>query len=202
MQTAALDILEALIPHAEPRHIQTTLIHKTTDCIERGELSLQGKLLQLLHATMSDGKRHRKSSSISSEKLPDIDGEIVNLVELGVTTTKCQPVLQQWVDFVILSTSHFHARHDLLERLSSCFDDRIRQMLFELKHAYSAEGQVRLSITESEPIMLLDVQEKVVLQLLSKDRQVEDKEGSSILGLVSAAFSGEGPSHQVCLKMI
>jgi hypothetical protein len=117
------------------------------------------------------------------------DAEIVNLVELGVTTTKCQPVLQQWVDFVILSTPHFSSRD--MERLSSCFDDRIRQLMFELKHAYQAKGP--LDITESEPIMLLDVQEKIVLQLLSKADPVDDKD-SSILGLVSAAFSS--PLHQ------
>ena len=200
MQSAALEFLELLIPHAETRRIQTVLIHKTTDCIERGELSLQGKLLRLLHATMDkDGKRHRKSNSIGSEKLADVDGEIVTLVELGVTTTKCQPVLQQWVDFVIFSTSRFQ-RRDLLERLCHCFDDRIRQMMFELQHAHQAQEQVRLNITESEPIMLLNVLEEVVSQLLSKsDARVEDKEGSSILGMVSAAFSGEGPSHQVCL---
>lgn len=170
LQQACLDVFELLLDHAPT--VEAVLVAKTTRAIESGELSLQCRMLRML--------------STSTET------EIISLIELGVSTPTNLPILRHWIDFVLLAADRFDRQS--LETMAGCLDHRLRRLVMELREAYKTETSTRITV---EPAMLLEGLEKLVVVLLAQPAKLEEKEGSSILGLMSNVFTVEGPVQSV-----
>jgi hypothetical protein len=219
LQSIALEALQILVSKGDVSQpslatIRLHLVDKLSAAIHRRQNTLQSKMLHLLHAAMSASdtpQRHHRSASvpeksdaISTDPESDFEAAVVSVIVEGVSSASNQPILQHWIDFVLMTSSHLSRRGELLESLNTCFASQLRSVMSKLKNVYdqSPVSDLRTSTSEAEPIMLLNALERVVMLLasLQTSRRSEDgsrqgnEGGSMILGLVSGVFGADGSS--------
>jgi hypothetical protein len=213
VQSAALDVLQMLVSRGDATRsslddLKVALVKKLVLAIQLQQLSLQNKMLHLLHSTISatESKRHRTTSSTSS--LPDafdsaFERSLVSIIIEGISSLSNRPVLQHWIDFVLMTIPQFQGRQALLLPLCDCFSQQLRLAMLHIREVYIAGmADVRTTMTEAEPIMLLNGLERTVM-LLPRGSRVEEKDGGSgILGYMTTVFTADVPSALVSCSWI
>jgi hypothetical protein len=127
----------------------------------------------------------------------------------GISKTSNRPILQHWIDFILMTVPQFQqALYHLIFPLSDCICRQLRSALIDVHHVAKdtkGKGPILSTTTDAEFIMLLNALERLVLLSLTKtevDNQEDDNhsekagaESSGLLGYVSNVFGTETPSN-------
>lgn len=224
MQSAVLELLKLLVSRGDlpPKSLQlikTALVSQLLLATQQQRLTLQNSMLQLLHSSIISGqdrrnRGHRATSSTfslpekdvsviaASELVAEFDTSLVGMIKTGVSASTNRPVLQHWIDFVLMIIPYFEYKPLLLRTLSDAFCEQLRSIMLSL-HATFASAAIDdqpATVTEAEPIMLIGVIERLALVLGAKsgsrrsdDREKHDREGGGFLGYLPTVFSVEAP---------
>ncbi|KIK71711.1 hypothetical protein GYMLUDRAFT_33858 [Collybiopsis luxurians FD-317 M1] len=237
LQSTAIDLLQAVVARGEVNGlsldlVEAAVIGKLYFSIHMDRLNLQNKLLHLLHSVISasiaadeasSSKRvvtvgkQRANVSLDDGEHEDTSlahGYSVNplltqtLVD-GIATPSNLPVLQHWLDFVLMAVPQFQPTlQAVVAPLNDCVGRKLLASLNELLKASSGEEgeefdvDVGSSTSDAEMIMLLNGLERLVLLSLAytsevgvteDDASINEKsaEGSGLLGYVSNVFSSD-----------
>lgn len=236
-QSLSIDLLQSIIARGEIDQaaletVESVIVTKLYMCVHTGRLDLQNKLLHLLHSVISAlttlGSQlpmtHQPRMDLLSETspAPDVDREMspqsYNMNPLltqtlidGIGTLSNRPLLQHWLDFVLMTIPQFHlALQSAVEPLIECICKQLRSASDGTASAYAQvlDTQDILSATsDAELIMLLHAIERLLLLNLSKRIEAADAEddgsyvekpvtdGAGIFGYVSNVFGSENPTY-------
>lgn len=214
IQSISIDILQALVARGDVdvltlQTTETVIIGKLFSCVHAGRLDLQNKLLHLLHSIISAFRSHATSKQPEGPSY-SVNPLLIQTLIDGIAVGTNRPVLQHWLDFVLMTIPQFH---DMLQPaivpLNNCVSKQLSAALVEIKQASVGDASVAditAFTTDADFMMLLNAIERLVLLSLSQfveSTQVEDEglgdkpihDGSGILGYVSNVFSAEGTSN-------
>ncbi|KAJ7116821.1 Dopey, N-terminal-domain-containing protein [Mycena crocata] len=238
IQSTSIDLLQAVVARGEVdlvtvEVIEAIVVGKLYFCIHRTRLDLQNKLLHLLHSLVSasttgneqpNGKQRLGDGSADATTGPDSSQEaspraypvnpllIQTLVD-GIATSSNRPVLQHWLDFVLMAVPQFQPTlQAVVTPLNECMCRQLLASLGDILNVTFKDGlftdDLTSTATDAELIMLLGGLERLVLLSLaypsesvsSEDEQpVADKspENGGLLGYVSTVFSSENVQNLV-----
>lgn len=239
VQSAALSLLQMIVSRGEVSQplissLKTTLANKLLSAVQARRLTLQSKMLHLLHSAInaSSSRReppspvpsqtHRRGTSSATEKRPSVDisvsdfeHQLVVTVMQGVATPSNIPVLQHWIDFVLMTVPLLVNRPNLLHTLAECFSQETRELVQRIQEGHEKQSSLQdgkdtivtvdeeLSVTDAEVIMTLNALERVLTILnnpasgkIDDSASGQGESGSRILGLVSTVFTVEAPSNE------
>lgn len=236
-QSLSIDLLQTIIARGENNQtaletVESAIVAKLYVCVHTGRLDLQNKLLHLLHSVISAlstlGSQlsaiHQPRMDLPSEipQAPDADREAAqqpyNMNPLltqtlidGIGTFSNRPLLQHWLDFVLMTIPQFHlALQPAVEPLIECI---CRQLRSAASDTASARAQVLdtedifSTRSDAELIMLLHAIERLSLLNLSRQVETTDAEDDSsyaekhttdsagLFGYVSTVFGSENPAY-------
>lgn len=236
-QSLSIDLLQTIIARGEIDQtvletVEAVIVTKLYTCVHTGRLDLQTKLLHLLHSVISAlttlGSQlpmtHQPRMDLLSDatQAPDVDREAApqsyNMNPLltqtlidGIGTLKNRPLLQHWLDFVLMTIPQFHlALQPAVEPLIECICRQLRSATNEIASARSqlADTQdISSATSDAELIMLLHATERLLLLNLSRQIEAADAEddniyaekpatdGAGIFGYVSNVFGSEHPTY-------
>ncbi|KXN85691.1 Protein dopey [Leucoagaricus sp. SymC.cos] len=236
IQSSTVEILQLIISRGEMEQtvvetMEAIVIGKLYFCIHMKRLDLQNKLLHLLHSlifastaitevppTVASGKQKQDDSPISSG-LQDADKSTVAVVRAypvnpllvqtlvdGISTRSNRPILQHWLDFVLMAIPQFQpALQSVVSPLNDCL---CKQLHLTLKEILVAARQpdnygkdIHATVTDADMIMLLNALERFVLLSLAYTEEEDGDEDSivekpthesgGLLGYVSNVFSSD-----------
>lgn len=236
-QSLSIDLLQTIIARGEIDQtaletVEAVIVTKLYVCVHTNRLDLQNKLLHLLHSVISAlttlGSQlpmtHQPRMELLSEasQTPDADREAApqsyNINPLltqtlidGIGTVSNRPLLQHWLDFVLMTIPQFHqALQPAVEPLIECICRQLRSATNETASARAkiTDTQDIFSATsDAELIMLLNAIERLLLLNLSRQIEVTDAEedpgyadkpttdSAGIFGYVSTVFGSEHPTY-------
>lgn len=233
IQSTSIDLLQVIVARGDidsllVDNIEAAIIGKLYFCVHMGRLDLQNKLLHILHSLISastsdqdtSGQTSRmKLGGSASEDHSTQDGQqedgrksyalnsllIQTLVD-GIAVTTNRPVLQHWLDFVLMAVPQFQpALQAVVAPLNDCVCKQLRLALTDILQASEDKTilhDITSAVTDAEFIMLLNALERLMgLSLANADLtgQEEDnafvdrsaQEGTGLLGYVSNVFSSD-----------
>lgn len=195
------------------------------------QLDLQNKWLHLLHSVISVSTSLLESTQTTVVKGEENAIEVSNTQERptesavrypmnplliqtlvdGISTRSNRPVLQHWLDFVLMAVPQFQpALQAAVTPLNDCL---CRQLLFALGEIQGTNSRsqeyaedITASVTDAELIMLLNALERLILLSLAytsepdsseDDGNIMEKttsETGGLLGYVSNVFSSDTSS--------
>lgn len=222
MQSAALELLMFLVSRGDLTSvsldlIKTTLVSQLLLATQHRRLTLQNSMLHLLHSAITTGNEKRRGHRVTSStfSLPEkggaavpvedpqaeFDRSLVGMIETGVAAPGNRPILQHWIDFVLMVISYFDYKPLHLRTLSDAFCEQLRDTMLNLHATFTSSSidDQAATVTEAEPIMLIGVVERLAMVLGAKagsrksdDREKHDREGG-LLGYLPTVFSVEAP---------
>ncbi|KAJ3774387.1 Dopey, N-terminal-domain-containing protein [Lentinula raphanica] len=232
IQSTVVDLLQSIIARGEASGlsidvIEAAVIGKLYFCIHMDRLALQNKLLHLLHSVISasiavdePARRITVGKQRPEEALNSGDGDELHprgysmnplltqtLVD-GIVTPTNQPILQHWLDFVLMAIPQFQPMlQAVVAPLNECVD---RKLLLSLKDLLKASkndeefaSDIHSATSDAEFNMLLNGLERLVLlsltytsdiNIMEDDASINAEkttEGSGLLGYVSNVFSSD-----------
>ncbi|KAL7419677.1 hypothetical protein Q5752_005591 [Cryptotrichosporon argae] len=220
VQAASLALLELLVSFDDMSKdntavIRECLLDKLEASTRNAHLDLQNSMLRLLHAaiaaTADRPKGHRTSASLStlSEKAPpnehppEFDIHLLRVCVNGLSVPTNRPVLQHWIDFVLMLSPYLERRPHLMLDLCDCASEQLRVVMRTLRDVYDDENlrEQACDLTDAEPVMLLSCIERIASLLVGRapGRRSEDAlravndEGKGILGYLPTVFAVEAP---------
>jgi len=193
-------------------------VEKLTVSTQHRRLTLQNTMLHLLHSALVAAEKkqprgHRSTSSTFSipEMSPPVDDAALEfekalnrMIIVGVSSPGNRPILQHWVDFVLMTIPHLENKPAQLRALCDCFCEQLRMTMAQLRNTFTVAGvdDTSATITESEPIMLIGVLERLAAvlggkpgQRRSEDKDKQNGESGGILGYLPM-FSIEAPPEK------
>lgn len=230
IQSTSVDLLQAIVTRGEVdpvtvEVIEALVVGKLYFCIHRARLDLQNKLLHLLHSLIfasttgndppSSGKQRQGDGSVegtsdSQEAAPrayPVNPLLIQTLVDGIATPMNRPVLQHWLDFVLMAVPQFQPTlQAVVTPLNECLCKQVLASLGDILNVTFKDGlftdDLTSSATDAELIMLLGGLERLVLLSLaypadsssSEDEQAPTEkapENSGLLGYVSTVFSSE-----------
>ena len=238
-QSLSIDLLQNIIARGEIDQaaletVESMIVTKLYMCVHTGRLDLQNRLLHLLHSVISAlttlgsqlSMTHQPRMELPSEtaQASDVDREMApqsyNMNPLltqtlidGIGTPSNRPLLQHWLDFVLMTIPQFHlALQPAVEPLIECICRQLRSASDDIAcaRAQILDTQDIFSATsDAELIMLLHAIERLLLLNLSKKIEAADPEddgnyvekpatdSTGIFGYVSTVFGSENPPTYV-----
>lgn len=233
IQSTAIDLLQVIVARGELDHhsvnvIEAAVIGKLYFCIHVDRLDLQNKLLHILHSLLSastssldlsaHGNRTLKANDGMSEDQSNqndlqeaqqpyiVNPLLVQTLVDGIATLTNRPVLQHWLDFVLMAVPQFQPMLQMVVNpLNDCVCRQLRSALADILQASRDRSDVEdiaSATTDAEFIMLLNALERLVQLSLANveayqeddDSNATDKpaiENSGLLGYVSNVFSSD-----------
>ena len=228
IQSNTIELLQLILSRGDVDNtvvesVESATIGKLYYSVHNGLLDLQNKWLHLLHSVISVS-----SASIEAvrEKVEEqgTEGEkaletlrysvnpllVQSLVD-GVSTPSNKPVLQHWLDFILMAVPQFQpALQVIVSPLAECLCRQVMSALEEvLELSYRTpndKGDHKAYVTDAELIMLLNGLEKLILLSLAYTSDVEtveeetvsmeksNSEPAGLLGYVSNVFSSDSTS--------
>lgn len=234
IQSNAIDLLQVIVARGEIDNvlvdiIEAAVIGKLYFCVHDKRLDLQNKLLHILHSLISasttnldpilNGNRNLRSSDgvsddhsmqeglhVDGKRTPPINPLLVQTLVDGIAVMSNRPVLQHWLDFVLMAVPQFQPTlHALVNPLNDCVCRQLRLALADILRASKERSEVddiASAATDAEFIMLLNALERLLqlglanveLSQQEDDNPLTDKpvpENSGLLGYVSNVFGSE-----------
>lgn len=235
IQSTAVGLLQAIVARGEINGIsievvEAAVIGKLYFCIHMERLTLQNKLLHLLHSVISasialdDSSRRitvgKQRQELSLDALSSGEGDdsgsrgysvnplLVQTLVDGIATPTNQPVLQHWLDFVLMAVPQFQPTlQAVVIPLNDCLDKKILMSLRDLLKASGRDEEfssdINAATSDAEFVMLLNGLERLILLSLAytTEANISDDdasisaekttEGSGLLGYVSNVFSSD-----------
>ncbi len=236
-QSHAIDVLQAILSRGEIdtdllEGIEAITITKLYLSIHTSQLDLQNKWLHLLHSIISLSTSNleifRPSATSDDEAGPEtttvrnkttdsashysINPLLIQTLMDGMSTRSNRPVLQHWLDFVLMAVPQFQpALQAVVGPLIDCLCRQILHSLADVLRAASqnqaSAGDESATISDTEMIMFLNGLERLILLSLTYTSEADVSEDEStvvekqtestgLLGYVSTVFSSEGTSNQ------
>ncbi|KAK7063885.1 dopey-N domain-containing protein [Favolaschia claudopus] len=232
IQSTVVDLLQAIVARGEVdpvtvEVIEALVVGKLYFCVHRARLDLQNKLLHLLHSLIyavtagdgsTSGKQRQGDGSVDGSAAPDPSQEsairafpvnpllIQTLVD-GIATPTNRPVLQHWLDFVLMAVPQFQPTlQAAVTPLNECMCRQLLASLGDILKVTFKDGlfteDLTSTATDAEFFMLLGGLERLVLLSLAypaEPSSAEDEQAptekvsdnSGLLGYVSGVFSSE-----------
>ncbi|KAG9033005.1 hypothetical protein FRB95_000667 [Tulasnella sp. JGI-2019a] len=233
LQGTALDLLQTLVSRGDAdlltlENAEAAIISKLYASIHTDCLDLQNKLLHVLHSiivTSSDARLQRMRRTSEPSTLTDdgsvMDGKrngiaapkvnplLVQTLVDGISRNAKRPLLQHWIDFILMTVPQSQASLSLLVfPVSDCICRQLRLSLDDLvqtSNAINTKVNLQSNTTDAEFVALLNILERLVLIGLTKsETEPSEDDGASqekvtaepagLLGLVSGVFSPDAPS--------
>ena len=236
-QSLSIDLLQTIIARGEVGRtaletVESAIVTKLYLCVHTGRLDLQNKLLHLLHSVISALATFRSQPPITHQprtdllsetpQAPDVDRDAepqsYNMNPLltqtlidGIGTLSNRPLLQHWLDFVLMTIPQFHlALQPAVEPLIECICRQLRSATYDIASARAQildTRDISSATSDTELIMLLQAIERLLLLNLSKHIEAADGEddnnyvekpatdGTGIFGYVSTVFGSDSPAH-------
>jgi hypothetical protein len=235
IQSNAIELLQVIVARGEIdivliEGIEATAIGKLYFSIHTSHLDLQNKWLHLLHSVISVSTSHLESSRKAALRKQDdnptesssvvdnaadsalrypINPLLVQTLTDGISTRTNRPVLQHWLDFVLMAVPQFQpALQAVVTPLNDCLCRQVLSALGDVLRATSqarnCAGDMTSSVTDAELIMLLNALERLILLSLAYTSELDTSEddssntdpkaaseGVGLLGYVSHVFSSE-----------
>jgi hypothetical protein len=233
IQSTAIDLLQVIVARGELDHhsvnfIEAAVIGKLYFCIHVDRLDLQNKLLHILHSLLSastsslDLPVHGNRTLKPNDGVPEdqsiqndlqegqqpsaVNPLLVQTLVDGIATLTNRPVLQHWLDFVLMAVPQFQPMlQTVVNPLNDCVCRQLRLALADILQASRDRSDVEditSAATDAEFIMLLNALERLVqLSLANVEAYQEDDdnnaaekpvlENSGLLGYVSNVFSSD-----------
>ncbi|KAK7025465.1 hypothetical protein VNI00_015993 [Paramarasmius palmivorus] len=220
IHSTSLDLLQVIVSRGEispisVEAIEAVIIGKLYFFVHSGRIDLQNKLLHLLHSVITASLAFDDSARGGNGEL-GIDATarsyfvnplLVQTLMDGIAMQSNRPVLQHWLDFVLMAVPQFQPTLQIVvPPLNDCV---CRQLLISLKGllALSSHDQeyvedAKSTVTDAEFIMLLNALERLILLGLTytteevapdEDPLASEKplENTSLLGYMSNVFSSD-----------
>ncbi|KDN49150.1 hypothetical protein RSAG8_02503, partial [Rhizoctonia solani AG-8 WAC10335] len=225
--------------------IEATIVSKLYMSVHTDRVDLQNKLLHVLHSTifavtstpvltpgtapgsprLAPGKFAPLPGSSIDElaasdgqpaKLPgSINPLLIQTITDGITRTSHTPILQHWIDFVLMTIPHFQQpQAQVVLPLIDCVCKQLRVALDsiqELIQARRTAGVDQMShVTDAEVIVLLNALERLVLLATTRntepgpteeDDTASEKESSGLFGIVTTVFNSDSHSNTAAEKI-
>ncbi|KAE9401014.1 hypothetical protein BT96DRAFT_956680 [Gymnopus androsaceus JB14] len=204
IQSTAVDLLQAIVARGEINGIsidvvEAAVIGKLYFCIHMERLNLQNKLLHLLHSVIS------ASIAVDESYLPRgseyLNPLLVQTLVDGIATPTNQPVIQHWLDFVLMAVPQFQPTlQAVVVPLNDCLDKKLLMSLRDLLKASKRDEEFSSDLdsatSDAEFVMLLNGLERLILLSLAYTSEMnitdddasisaeKTTEGSSLLGYV------------------
>jgi len=222
VQNSALDALQILVNQRDMsmtllESLKTALLRKLDSAIRHSHLTLQRKMLILLHATMSTSDEalqrvHKRTSSVSEKSLPngrmdspdlskDLDRTLVRIIIDSLSSSTNRPVFVYWIHLVLDTTPRLLRQKKLLNSLCYGLCKLLQDIMVQLLHSYDQTAS-KPTTTDIEPNLLLAALERIMTSLAPVGSLRRSQEGtprpndggSGIFGLMSGVFAVEAPA--------
>lgn len=238
IQSNAIDLLQVIVARGEIDNvsvdiIEAAVIGKLYFCVHGKRLDLQNKLLHILHSLISastsnldsppTGNRNLRSSEGASDdystqegpqadakRTPPVNPLLIQTLVDGIAVLSNRPVLQHWLDFVLMAVPQFQPTLQVLVGpLNDCVCRQLRLALADVLRASKERSEVddiASAATDAEFIMLLNALERLLQLSLANvdlsqqedDNILTDKpmpENSGLLGYVSNVFGSDSVAN-------
>lgn len=241
-----VDILQVLasrgaLDQSRLKELEVVLIERIITSVYNGTVDRQNKMLHVLHTvihalvsgeTRSEQSMRRQPTWMStpdtisgredSSAAPAQTGSTPNplllrMIVVGLSTRTNRPVLQHWVDFVLMMAPYYRrSLAALLLPINDCICGLLRSGMSEIERVYAPgtpdQGQASTAntsceTTDAEVMMLINASERVLLLCLdesSLQTTVEDDlytvpergpdSATGLLGYVSNVFAPDASS--------
>ncbi|KAI0361079.1 hypothetical protein OH77DRAFT_1391372 [Trametes cingulata] len=234
-QNLSVDLLQALVARGEVdvvtlQSLESAVVQKLYFCVHTGRLDLQNKLLHLLHSVISaslsgsEGRAaaqvERGADGISLQDAPAttrreahaVHPLLVQTLVDGIATPSNRPLLQHWLDFIMMTVPLFkESLKAVVTPLSDCVCRQLRLGLAEILDASTEAARsddIVSFTTDADFLMLLTTLERLTLLSMTRvsgeqppeEDQTTDRvaqESGGLLGYVSNVFSSDGPSSAI-----
>ncbi|KAF8753997.1 Dopey, N-terminal [Rhizoctonia solani] len=226
--------------------IEATIVSKLYMSVHTDRVDLQNKLLHVLHSTifaatstailtpgtapgsprlapgriapLPGGSMDELASADSQPaKLPgSINPLLIQTITDGITRTSHTPILQHWMDFVLMTIPHFQqSQAQVVLPLVDCVCKQLRVALESIQGLTQTRRNNELDhishVTDAEFIVLLNALERLVLLAISRnsdpgpteeDDTASEKEISGLFGIVSTVFNSDSHSNAAAEKIV
>ncbi|KAF8665364.1 hypothetical protein AX16_000383 [Volvariella volvacea WC 439] len=238
IHSTVVDLLQTIVARGEIdivsiEAIEAIVVPKLFFCVHTKRLDLQNKLLHLLHSLTSVMTSYEAMSRANAPNKQDAGSDSLHHGETaegvrtyslnplltqtlvdGISLPSNRPVLQHWLDFVLMTVPQFQpALQPLVIPLSECI---YRQLLLALEELHNMSNSspssiqdVRSRVTDAEFTMLLNGLERLILlglaHSLAETSTTDDdantleksvSESSGLFGYVSGVFGADTPQQQ------
>ncbi|CAE6451535.1 unnamed protein product [Rhizoctonia solani] len=225
--------------------IEATIVSKLYMSVHTDRVDLQNKLLHVLHSTifavtstpaltpgtapgsprLAPGKFALLPGS-SVDELASSDGQAVKLpgsinplliqtITDGISRTSHTPILQHWIDFVLMTIPHFQQpQAQVVLPLIDCVCKQLRVALDSIHQLIQARRTAEVDhmshVTDAEVVVLLNALERLVLLatarnadpgLLEEGDAASEKESTGLFGIVTTVFNSDSYSHTAAEKI-
>ncbi|WVQ78778.1 hypothetical protein IAT38_000869 [Cryptococcus sp. DSM 104549] len=194
VQSAALELLQTIVSRGDVSQpllvtIKDCLVTKLLSAVETGRLTLQSKMLHLLHSAINASTparnarprphqgHHRGASSIIEKPAPeppasDFEHALVQAIIQGVSRPSNIAVLQHWIDFVLMTVPLLVGRPSLLNTLAECFSQETRALVQRISRAHDratgVKGKGKARVVEDEKLDAADAEVVMALNALER----------------------------------
>ncbi|KAH8099733.1 Dopey, N-terminal-domain-containing protein [Cristinia sonorae] len=231
LHSTSIDLLQSIVVRGDIdtpslQNIETIVVGKLFIAVHTRRLDLQNKLLHVLHSIISafsievdprpkrltrspapDGDSVRQEhASTSKSTAYTLHPLLLQTLLDGLSTPSNRPLLQHWLDFIMMTISQFHNMlQTLIVPLTDCVCRQLRIALYEVLKAPSKKkscGDINTFTTDADFTMLLTALERLVslslahIAVVTQDEDEssvpEKNDGSGLLGYVSNVFSSDG----------
>lgn len=235
IQSTVVDLLQTIVSRGEidvlsVQAIEAAVIGKLYYCVHTGRLNLQNKLLHLLHSLVSASRvneelnnrpPHTGEQGLESGQGADeatggrypVNPLLIHSLVDGISTSTNRPVLQHWLDFVLMAIPQFQPMlQAVVAPLNDCICRQLQLILAEVLRARSTgtefSADLNTTATDAEFNMLLNGLERLVLLSLAyttEEAPNDDElggektplENTGILGYVSNVFGSDNTQQAV-----
>ncbi|RPD65070.1 hypothetical protein L227DRAFT_519769 [Lentinus tigrinus ALCF2SS1-6] len=236
-QNLAVDIVQALVARGEVdlitlQSLESAVVQKLYYCVHTSRLDLQNKLLHLLHSVIiasiagsedrgpgssanmeraTDGISLQDASTASRKESHAVHPLLVQTLIDGISTPTNRPLLQHWLDFVMMTVPQFkETLKAVVTPLTDCICRQLRLALTEILDAsvdgpqgedivsYTSDADFMMLLTALERLSLLSMTRITGEQPAEEEQQAAEKsaqESGGLLGYVSGVFGSDGVSN-------
>jgi protein dopey len=210
IQATVIELLQVIATRGEVdvatlETIEAAIISRLFAAVHTHHLDLQNKLLHVLHSVIfastsmiqpernvSRGSEKEKSTDQGASPYHGNPLLVQTLID-GLSAPTNRPVLQHWVDFVLMSVAQFQSLSHAIPPLCECLCKQLHKSLSDLQSVVVHNGKGKTSMasfaTDAEIILLLNALERLVLLSISKTDEsspTEDEAGPSERGASDA----------------
>ncbi|KAF8313993.1 hypothetical protein DL93DRAFT_1101270 [Clavulina sp. PMI_390] len=214
IQSTVLELIQAIVTRGELDNvaletIESALISRLYDAVHTGKLDLQNKLLHVLHsvifaASSSQTRRAGRSGqaeSSTSGHLTASNPLFVQMLIDGLSRPSNRPVLQHWIDFVMMTVAQFPSLAHSVSPLCDCICRQLRVCFSEydtmVTNKERPQAPLQWNTSDADILLFLNALERLVLLSLSKPEEtaptddVDKPTAESSTGLLGYVFGGE-----------
>lgn len=183
IQSTVLELIQGIVARGELdaatlETIESAIISRLYALVHANKLDLQNKLLHVLHsvifaaATPSQPRRGSRGMEPESSSAGHRNPLFVQMLIDALSRPSNRPVLQHWIDFVMMTVAQFPSLSHSVSPLCDCICRQLRVTLSELDSMISNGKKrsvpLRWVTSDSDTLLFLNALERLVLISLSK----------------------------------